>query len=305
MNKFNFLPSAWLLVGVIIFSCCPLSTYSFSTINSNYRNDNVVSSSRRRTSFVTARISDTRLRSSNTNDEDNSYGDIDKDVYFDFPTARLENMKFKSNCHKPLGCTAEECLDIQPSESDAKHVFVSKLVAGGNAALAGIQLGDVIVGVSSVFGSDLENVYGVGLDRVKLLIAGRDEDRSLMLRVARGTDVMSRHETVLVDLCTLPDNMRDPFSEKCIDVLFKEGYAIPDDDDDIEECSPEDDSDCMVDTMHNIWGEEDNYGVEEKEIEVPKELPKKKMVQPWASRSSPSGTYVRNPKTGKLENIDA
>lgn len=297
------LSSSRIVLVIVIFCCCFFSALSFSNTNNNYCSENIFACSWKRTPFMTSMIGGTGLRSSSSNDEDSTYADIDKDVYFDFPTARVQNIEFEQNCHKPLGCTAEECLDVLESESDAKHVFVSKIVKGGNAALAGIQLGDVIVGVSSIFGDELENVYGVGLDRVKSLVGGRDKDKSLVLRVARGTDVMSRHETALVDLCTLPDNLRDPASEKCIDALFNEGYAMPDDD---VECSLEndDDSECMVDTLYNIWGEEDDYGIE-KEEEVPKELPKKKKVYPWASRSSPSGTYVRNPKTGKLENIDA
>jgi hypothetical protein len=42
----------------------------------------------------------------------------------------------------------------------------------------------------------------------------------------------------------------------------------------------------------------------EEEVKEEDEKPKKKKVAPWASRSSGSGTYVRDPKTGKMVNID-
>lgn len=61
--------------------------------------------------------------------------------------------------HKPLGCTAEESL------TESAHVFVSKVVDGGNAEKSGVRIGDVIVGVSGLFG-EVEDVSGVGIDRV-------------------------------------------------------------------------------------------------------------------------------------------
>ncbi len=78
---------------------------------------------------------------------------------------------FKSNLlytftlpeHKPLGCTAEESL-VQ-GEDGSKFVFISKLVPGGFAANIGLEVGDLIVGVSGTFDS-LEDVFGEGLDRM-------------------------------------------------------------------------------------------------------------------------------------------
>lgn len=73
--------------------------------------------------------------------------------------------------HKPLGCTAEESLASVTIEStDNKkqkldYVFLSAVKPGGNADKAGLVPGDVVVGVTGIFG-DLENVVGLGIDKV-------------------------------------------------------------------------------------------------------------------------------------------
>ena len=63
------------------------------------------------------------------------------------------------NKHRPMGCTVEESL------ADGGTVFISAITPKGNAALAGLQVGDVILAVSGIFG-DMENVSGVGLAKV-------------------------------------------------------------------------------------------------------------------------------------------
>lgn len=227
--------------------------------------------------------------------------EIDSHAMLNFPDSIILEIGLED--HKPLGCTAEECLDVLEIENGAKHVFISKIVEGGNAEKAGIELGDLIIGVSSMFGDSLENVNGVGLDRVKSLVAGCDKEQNLNLRIARGTDVMSRHEKVLVDLCTLSDNGIEATTQACLDALYSDGYELLDD---VEEICEDDGSECMLDTMYNIWDEEMSETIDkEEEEEKEEEAPPKKKPYPWASRSSPSGTFVRDPKTGKMVNIDA
>lgn len=63
--------------------------------------------------------------------------------------------------HAPLGCTIEETLAPQ----HAPLVFLSAIRPGGPADLAGMQVGDVIVGVSNVFG-ELTDVAREGVERV-------------------------------------------------------------------------------------------------------------------------------------------
>lgn len=49
--------------------------------------------------------------------------------------------------HVPLGCTVEESLH---EEDD--FIFISKLTKNGNAEKAGLKVGDVVVGVTGLFG---------------------------------------------------------------------------------------------------------------------------------------------------------
>jgi predicted metalloprotease with PDZ domain len=73
--------------------------------------------------------------------------------------------------HKPLGCTVEESLASavielgDNTEMKLDYVFLSAVKAGGNAEKAGLMVGDVVVGVTGIFG-ELENVVGLGIDKV-------------------------------------------------------------------------------------------------------------------------------------------
>jgi hypothetical protein len=70
--------------------------------------------------------------------------------------------------HKPLGCTIEESQVPSPDLFGADYlpIIISKLVAGGNAENAGLQVGDVITGVSAVFGEGIQDVSSLGLYRL-------------------------------------------------------------------------------------------------------------------------------------------
>lgn len=204
--------------------------------------------------------------------------------------------------HKPLGCTAEESLAM--AEDGAKHVFVSKVTEGGNAERAGVEVGDVIVGLSGSF-EEVVEVIGSGLDRVRSLVAGRQSDKTLILKIIRNTDVLALHEQALVDLCILPEGQgQDSSLVKCIEALYQSDYDI-DDSDGPESCE-DSDTECMLDTMLETWGDElDVIKGERAVVEtVSEEGVKKKKPAPWSSRSSGSGTYVRDPKTGKMINLD-
>ena len=145
------------------------------------------------------------------------------------------------------------------------------------------------------------DVAGLGLDKIRSLVSGRLEEQTLTIRVARGSDVMERHETALVDLCILGE---DESTVNCITAIHS-----PDDDayftdyDIVMDCQ-DSDVKCALDSLWNTWSE----GLpiknieEENTAEEPKE--EKKKVAPWASRSSGSGTWVRDPATGQMRNID-
>ena len=123
------------------------------------------------------------------------------------------------------------------------------------------------------------------------------------MRLARGTPVLADHEKTIVELCSNPDKSDSEVSECVVDFL-REGYYTENtngDADDVAESSTEDD-DSMLDNMFNMWAEDlPETTVKPAEPEPTMEKPKPK---PWSSRSSPSGTFVRDPRTGKMRNID-
>ena len=59
--------------------------------------------------------------------------------------------------------------------------------------------------------------------------------------------------------------------------------------------------------MYGSWGDEMSEVTEKADADdnATEEQPVKKKPAPWSSRSSPSGTFVRDPKTGEMRNIDA
>jgi S1-C subfamily serine protease len=90
---------------------------------------------------------DTAMSSSEVNGSDETL----------FPNA--EFLEFILSPHRPLGCTVEESL------ADTRHIFVTKVTGEGYAEQAGLLPGDVIVGVSDLFGI-LAPATGLGIDKV-------------------------------------------------------------------------------------------------------------------------------------------
>merc|ERR1719329_2098809 len=81
------------------------------------------------------------------------------------------------------------------------------------------------------------------------------------------------------------------------------------------QCDVEDEE-CIMNVMCDLWGEEcevlgtNHITAKEKEEKQQQQQKKKEEVEKptkssYFSRSSPSGTFIRDPKTGKLENVDA
>jgi hypothetical protein len=210
--------------------------------------------------------------------------------------------------YKPLGLTAEESLAQKDVSGTYHHVFVSKVIPNGNADKVGIQVGDVIVGISGLFGS-IECVVGESLEKVKGMIASQKDhdDHGLVIKVMRGSLVMNDHESALVDLCTLPEN--ETKVNECIEALYKRDYDLKvanndEKDDDMVPCDDAE-TECMLETLFSSWGDEMNVDVEDDTNELEQEESQAQKPAPWNSRSSPSGTFVRDPKTGKVTNIDA
>jgi predicted metalloprotease with PDZ domain len=74
-----------------------------------------------------------------------------------FPLADFED--FRLLPHRPLGVRIEESL------ADSNYVFVTRVEEGGLASQAGIQVGDVLVGVTGLFG-DMTCSIGLGVERM-------------------------------------------------------------------------------------------------------------------------------------------
>ena len=134
--------------------------------------------------------------------------------------------------------------------------------------------------------------------------------------------MLEDHERTLVELCTNPV---DSQVEECLVTFLKAGYVDDNTEptnSEVPECA-EDDSDCLVDSLYNLWandlpsppspssstaaatstsngsrsGNNNNNNNSNNNNEEPTKL------KPWSSRSSPSGTYVRDPRTGQMKNI--
>lgn len=158
-------------------------------------------------------------------------------------------------------------------------------------------------------------------------MSARPEDQPLTIRVARGTSVLADHERVLVDLCSDP-TLDGKDADECIVSFLKQGYELDDGDDDNDAENDVDmdsvnsilnseetgsangsnqiDGEDLVASMFSIWAED---------MDLPLNPPVDAVVlskeevaskpKPWSSRSSPSGTFVRDPKTGEMRNIDS
>ena len=240
-----------------------------------------------------------------------------------FPNEAPGNVKileFQLSEHKPLGCTAEESLDetlASQLKLDNPPVFISSLVDGGNAQKAGLMTGDVVLAVSGLFGDVIEDIHGLGLDRLKSLVSGRPHELPLTIRVARGTSCRDRHESALMKLCEEDQVANEKILSNTINSFFSQDYFDEEIENKVNECSVEtDESDCMIDAMCALWGEECEVNIpantesnsetsQKKAVDIDVEEAPKKKQSSYFSRSSPSGTYIRDPATGKMENVDA
>jgi hypothetical protein len=137
-------------------------------------------------------------------------------------------------------------------------------------------------------------------------VAGIPDGEVLELQILRGTNVMEKHESALVDICASIGKDEKEI-EECVVTFLSSAFAEDEKDfDDIRDDAPVTDA-ILDEAFQTLWG---NEFMEMNSAPVSNTLPTKEApVQsskplPWRSRSSPSGTFVRDPKTGKLRNID-
>jgi len=233
-----------------------------------------------------------------TDDENgmtNSTTELSSKVETVFPKAEILTLTMDD--HIPLGCTIEESLH----END-DFIFISKLTQDGNAEGAGLKVGDVIVGVTGLFG-DLISTLETDAEKIKRLVSAVAEKDPLQIQVARGTDVLERHESTIVDVCN-GSGASEKEVQECVVDFISGGYDYSVEDVVAPECDENDDAECLIDDMMNLWAGElpppsTTSGITAETVQ------KTSKPKPWSNRSSPSGTWVRDPKTGKMRNIDA
>ena len=131
-----------------------------------------------------------------------------------------------------------------------------------------------------------------------------------MIKIARGTQILERHEIALIELCNLSGES-DKNVQDCVVNFLSGGYDYDENSDDNkvpadeEVACNDENTECMIDNMMNMWADElplppTTSGI----TDQTKERSSAKAPKPWSNRASPSGTWVRDPKTGKMRNID-
>jgi hypothetical protein len=129
-------------------------------------------------------------------------------------------------------------------------------------------------------------------------MGSRPEDEPLQIRVARGTAVAEDHERALVDLCSNPGSSNAETEQCVIDFLIG-GYTILDDDEEEEEnvCDEDGDSECLVDSLYNMWTEDlatTNGAAAAPDPSTLDQKPAEPKVKPSSSRASPSRSSRSN-----------
>lgn len=128
--------------------------------------------------------------------------------------------------------------------------------------------------------------------------------------VARGTRVLDDHEEKLVDLCSNP-TLDSKETDECITSFLRDGYYVDDTPlgDEASDAALSENGlqgGDILNDVFSIWADDVKVLTPEKQPGKNQEaMVEKPIAKPWSSRSSPSGTYVRDPRTGKVTNIDA
>jgi hypothetical protein len=91
-------------------------------------------------------------------DEEEKTNNILKGLVSQAFSLKAEILTFALVEHSPLGCTVEESLN-----DDDDYVFISKITPGGHAEKIGLKVGDVIVGVTGLFGG-ITSVMDAGVE---------------------------------------------------------------------------------------------------------------------------------------------
>jgi hypothetical protein len=126
--------------------------------------------------------------------------------------------------------------------------------------------------------------------------------------------VIEEHESALMELCT--DPMLDGAdTEQCFWDFLKDGYNFSADVDEEGDLAGEGDGQArigfnpvgeedLVHNIHHMWAADLPVSPYLSGLSTENEEKQAKVIKPWSSRSSPSGTFVRDPKTGRMRNIE-
>ncbi|CAM9132898.1 unnamed protein product [Discosporangium mesarthrocarpum] len=103
---------------------------------------------------------------------------VESEVFLN-PTKVVERtvQTIVANMTKPLGIT------IEASTDEASMVYITS--AGEKAVAAGLEVGDVISGVSGVYGPDIWSTKGSSVEKIRSLVRCRG-DGYILIRVERG-----------------------------------------------------------------------------------------------------------------------
>jgi hypothetical protein len=162
----------------------------------------------------------------------------------------------------------------------------------------------------------------------------RYDNEPFTLRVLRGTTALHDHEVTLTELCSNPDTTSTE-AEQCMIDYIQGGYAIAenprgtsttrssgtanmdgtigDGESNIllGDNDTDNDGECLLNDIHSLWASDlpmsSSLQQQSQNTASTSNIPKTatSAVKPWSSRASPSGTFVRDPTTGKMKNLDS
>ena len=146
----------------------------------------------------------------------------------------------------------------------------------------------------------------------KTLVSSRSDDQPLVFEVARGSPVLEHHEAKLAELCANPDTS-DQEAEQCVLEYLQGGYfdgdTLQQEDDECDLNNPSED--CMLDNVLDLWADDvlppTSSSSTSETTSSPSDTTESSSTtpKPWSSRASPSGTFVRDPITGEMRNIES
>jgi hypothetical protein len=105
------------------------------------------------------------------------------------------------------------------------------------------------------FSETYKRIGSINLYSKRLVSAVPVED-PLTFQVVRGTNILERHESAIVDLCNF-EGENDNDVEDCVVDFIAGGYDYSTVDNKEPDCDSDDeDAECMIDGMYNMWADE-------------------------------------------------